>query len=99
MPETSKAKVDLGLLNLDTLIAETSKEPFQFTLDGEIRTLPHFSTLSPRQALQMDAGNVEDVLAELAGEKLAGKIMDLPGFAADKLIEDWMAHAGNKPGE
>lgn len=96
MPET---KVDLGLLNLDTLIAETKKEPFRFTLGGEIRELPHFSTLSPRQALQMDAGNVEDILGEISSPELAEQIMSLPGFAADKLLEDWMKHAGNSSGE
>lgn len=92
-------KVDLGLLNLDTLIAETKKEPFRFTLGGKVRELPHFSTLSPRQALQMDAGNVEDILGEISSPELAGQIMDLPGFAADKVIEDWMKHSGTSPGE
>lgn len=92
-------KVDLGLLNLDTLIAETNKEPFRFTLGGEIRELPHFGTLSPKQAIRLDAGEIVDVLAEISDEKLADAIMSLPGFAADELLKKWMNHAGSEPGE
>jgi hypothetical protein len=99
MPETPKKdKVDLGIFNVDTLVAETNKEPFRFTLDGEIRELPHFATVTPRQALALDSGNM-DIFGEIAGEDLADKIMSLPGFAADAVLEQWMKHAGNAPGE
>lgn len=96
MPE--KPQVDLGLLNIDTLIAETKKEPFRFTLAGKVRELPHFSTITPKQALALDKGEVEEVLTEIVGD-LATEILTLPGFAADAVLEGWMNHAGTAPGE
>lgn len=94
----AQPKVDLGIFDVDTLIAEANKEPFRFTLGGKIRELPHFSTITTRQAVALDAGNL-DVFSEIAGEDLAEEILTLPGFAADEVLRKWMEHAGSKPGE
>lgn len=85
--------------DLQAVIAETELEPFPFvSASGKDMTLPHMSTLSLGQAYRLDRGEVQEVFEEL-GNGVASELMDLPGFAIEKLIQAWMAHAGESPGK
>lgn len=84
----------------ETLAAERNLEPFKFDgPDGELLELPHASTMTTEQAVRMDRGDIDGVLRELAGRKVAGVVMALPAYATDALTEAWLEHAGMRPGE
>lgn len=85
--------------NLDTVLAESDRKPFTFTLDGEQHELPHVETLTAEQAVRLDQGNAVQVLHEIAGDELGGRLGKLPGFALEALLRQWLSHAGLKPGE
>lgn len=86
-------------INLDVLQAEATYAPYSFILDGEEHTLPHVQMLSTEQALRVEQGEARTVIAEIAGEQLADRIMKLPAFATNALLEGWLAHAGLASGE
>lgn len=86
-------------LDLDVLQAEATFEPFRFTLDAQERELPHVQTLSTEQALQVEAGQAKDVIVTIAGQDLADRLMKLPAFAMNAVLEGWLQHAGLAQGE
>lgn len=85
--------------NLDTVIAESTLQPFLFELDGQEHQLPHVQTLNAEQAVGVENGNAVEVLKEIAGDELGSRLGKLPGFALEALLKQWLAHAGLKPGE
>jgi len=85
--------------SLARVIAERELEPFVFDgPDGAEMELPHVSTLTPRQALRVDRGEIEEVLEEVA-PAVAAVILDSPSFAAEALMSAWLTHGGIEPGE
>lgn len=89
----------MSTFNLDTVIAESTLQPFPFELDSEQHQLPHVQTLTAEQAVRLEQGNAVEVLKEIAGDELGSRLSQLPGFALEALIKQWLAHAGLKPGE
>jgi hypothetical protein len=86
-------------IDLDVLQAEADYAPFRFVLDGKQHQLPHVQMLSTEQALRVEQGEARTVIAEIAGDELADRIMKLPAFATNALLEGWLAHAGLTSGE
>lgn len=78
---------------------EADNAPFRFPYKGTIYELPNASVVSLHQARRMEDGEVEEMLAEVAGEELADLISGLPTGAFKKLIQAWMAHAGLDEGK
>lgn len=84
----------------EVLAEERDLAPFQFDgPNGEPLELPHASMMTTEQAVRMDRGDIEGVLRELAGRKVADVVMALPAYATEELTEAWLEHAGMRPGE
>lgn len=89
---------DEDVFDADALIDESEWKPFPFRLKGEIHELPHAASLTARQQFAIDSGDFAEVLTEIAPEA-ADALLDAPGDVLLKVIEQWSAHAGIKPGE
>lgn len=85
--------------DFDAYVDGLTLEPYTFTLGGQLRELPNFQSLSIQQGLDIDRGQIEQVLADVADEDLAHIIVTMPGKAADTLLDRWMKHGQVKRGE
>lgn len=90
---------DDSQFDLDAYVDTIDLPPYTFKLGGKQRTLPNFSTLSIQQGVDIDNGKFREVVAKISDDELADLIVNLPGIAANKLSEKWMAHAQVTPGE
>lgn len=92
-------------LDLRQVMDDADLPQFEFTdLAGDTRTLPHMQTLTPRQGMLALDGDLETVLRgdperDLPGiaPDVADLLLDLPNFAVDKLVREWMQHSGMDP--
>lgn len=88
-------------LDLDKLVAEHESDPFEFTLDGTLRALPHPQELpyDVASSLDADVDFVEVVRRTTGDDGLADRLAGLPAFALDSLARGWLEHAGITAGE
>lgn len=85
------------MLNLQQEISDADLEPFEFVdAKGEPRTLPNLRSFSLAFAARLESGDIAAFDEVEPG--LAEEITNLPGFAAAKLINGWLAH-GEASGE
>lgn len=88
------------MTNFDEVLqAETSREPYRFTLAGREWELPHLADLTLRQQRRFDCFEEEAVVREVAGDELADLLLDTPATVMAQIHVEWLAHAGHKPGE
>lgn len=98
-----QAKKPSGPLDLDVLQREAAEDdkypPFPFVLDGEPHELLNVQMLTTEQGLAVEMGGAREVIAEIAGQDMADRLLKLPAHAMTALMEGWLAHAGLESGE
>ena len=84
----------MSKFSLRKAVSDSELEPFEFEdLDGETRQLPHVKALTQRQANSAVTGEVGPLLQEVA-PVVADQLMDLPTYALEQLVTEWMRHSG-----
>lgn len=92
-----------GPLDLDVLQREAAEDdkypPFPFVLDGDAHELLNAQMLTAEQTVRVEEGDARGVIAEIAGDGMADRLMKLPAHALNALLNGWIEHVGVKPGE
>lgn len=101
--------------NLDAVVAEESRERYEFEAGGRVFSVPHVSDLTLGQQYALDAQQYVPVFRDVAtfapsdpgnakdkrkpGDLLAAMLLEKRPRQVAPLIAGWLMHAGLKPGE
>lgn len=99
------------MFDIDALVDEEARTPYEFKAGGESWRVPHVADLTLGQQLALDRGRIVEVLTEVAlgkddtgewvprGADLAGIFLGYRAARVGKFQAAWLTSAGMEPGE
>jgi hypothetical protein len=89
---------DVDVFDVDVYVNELDLRPYRFRMGGKLYELPHASTLTAQQAVDLTIDPLT-TLSQVAGDDLAPKLMALPTAGLEAIVKRWTNAAGVDAGE